>query len=442
MHNEVDPPVRLGRICFVHRAGLHKCVPILLFTLLLGTLPRLTAADVLLMYPVGMSAGQAETVASALSRGAGVTVLAVAQKLPSSAVERSPSPAVEAEFASAASAYKELALNDVPRLLQGIEERCVQSASLDACRSVLFEAGMLRGMAFFAAGKTDEASLEFQSAHIAHPSKIPDPKRYSPNILRAFAAACADLEDAPRIRLVVDTTPAEAAVSVDGREIQSGEVDLLPGRHVVRARLAGFVDDVRVLDLRQEDRLVLSLTPQGDPEAWETLRSLLSDEHASANDAALHLLIRRFRIDAVILGTLADNGRKVLFRVQKTGASTSTALPALSLGADTIPPSFVEGAGASLGIPLTAGPLDPARASKSKTEAETDAAAEAETDEDGEDIADEDEDEDPSIQYRPSGEEARTAKRKSILKSPWFWISVAAVTAVVSGVVIGVQMER
>ena len=437
---DVDPAARPGKIPDVNCRDMINRMLLVGWTAVLCALPVGAAADVLLLYPPGMPTSHAEALAASLRSSIGLKVVAAAEKPAPSVASSSPPQVVIEQIASGEAAYKKLNLSEVPVLLDGIEGTCARLASVASCRDIFFEAAMLRAMALSAAGEPDEAEREYQNAHIAYPSRIPEPKRYSPNVLRAFAAACADLDAQPGIRLRIRELPAGSAIFVDGERLKNDEVKVPPGRHVLFARCAGFDDAVRVLDLREDSDVPMPLAPLNDPDAWEALLSHASRLRNTAADRALLPLLQRFDIDAVLLARYNSTGDAIQFRLMADGKWNSSAFVPLPVGETTVSSELSAALRAALGPPPQDGPITPAVSAR--VSAQTAPSAGEEEDDDGSVISEEDEDENPAIQYQSGNETPTASKKKNIFKSPWFWISIAATAAIVSGVAVGVQLDR
>lgn len=404
-------------------------------------LPTNAFSDILVRYPSGLDAVSAAALSEAIGQAAGEKVVGISAR-PSPLPKAAQVPAgVTERLAAAASAYKRLELDAVINLLRDLEAACVQAVSFAVCRDALFDAAMLRAMSLVALGRPEEAQVEFRNAHIAHPSEVPDPKKYSPNILRAFAAACAETESLPRVEIHIDTAPLDTIVLVDGNSVLSRSLALVPGRHFIESRPAGFTDVVRIIELATTGENLgtvhLDSSPLADPEAWAALSSAVSDDQWSPGDPGIPSLMTRFQIDTVLLLAYLQGGNAMAVRAARLGKRDLADLPVLNVPWTPLADEFKHALQFARGLPMqnppaqlpTLGPVPPAL--------QDDAFAE----DDESDLEDADEDEDPSIRFQTDAEMPVATEKKSIWKSPWFWISVGAVTAIVSGVVVAVQIQ-
>lgn len=393
------------------------------------------AADLLVRFPAGTAEVEMAAVGSALRGALGVPVatwdaLAVAEA-------PAPAPPDEARAAldGASAAYKRLEFDSALQEIAAVEKSCLAAPVLDPCRPLLFDAHVLRGMIAVARGDRETADLAFLSAHAAQPTRVLDPRLYPPTVIRAFSRACADVQQRPAAEVEIASTPAGAVFRLDGAILDSRRPAVLaPGSHVLEAALPGFAPSRRVIDVSAAGvgpkSIVIDLAPLPEAAARDALRGLLADPAIDLGRGDLLPLCSRFRFDRVIL--LERDVKEASFSAE-IGAAGETArrsLPSLDIRGGALPADFETALRGALGLAAAkaaAGPpLTPARAP-----------------------ADDDEDDESSqIRERPENmpgqgtpPETETSDAKRLLRSPWLWVSVGAVLAVVAGVVIATQVD-
>lgn len=440
---ELVESVFVKKLFFLKRflVGVSACAVFL-------CLPMEVLADILVRVPPGTSPEYTAALIEALKQSTGAGAISVSARMPKADKNLAEPPEeLKTKLEEAETAYKRLELEKALLILDGTDVECMKSASFEACRSFLFDSALLRGMSLFALSRADDADQEFRSAHAAYPAKVLDPKKYSPNILRAFAAACVENDTAPaaEIRLVAD--PKESILVVNGKEQSTSNVRLSAGRHVIEARLPGFDETFLFVEVTSEgkaaDTIMLRPTPKSDVNAWADLAAAVSRKQWSPTEPGVDLLLSRFSIDSVLMLTLDKDGASMNARLARAGRRDTSELPPLAASENDLSPAFEEALKNELGIapPRTSPPV--VLTGPSNTPPTT---YEDDNEEDDSAIEDneEDDEEESSIQYEESLDDSSNAKaerNKKILKSPWLWISVGVVAAIVTGVVVSVQVQ-
>jgi hypothetical protein len=404
----------------------------------------------LVRFPRGFDVADMSTTAKALEQQVGVHTVGVAEAEKEDRGLSTDLPEqVTGLLERAQTAYKELNLTLALEILEPAEALCLSHAVYSACQSFLFEADLLRGMALDAMGNKEAAAQSFRSAHIALPTRVADPRRYPPDIIRAFAKACADVESAGAATVALSSDPEGASFRADGVPVASPEaLSLTPGRHIVASELLGFEDAWQRVDVDASgvapSEVRFALTPLPHVDAWKALVAHISTPGWRPTDPGLDALLDRFKIDAVILLERGPAG--VAGLVAKIAVSKDAQLQELpSPGAPGAPISeaFTVRVKENMGLEVTpvADPDPTATVSPPPPEAHP---PEAHPDgEAGKALGDQDENEDPSVRFlegdkAEGDEEAGTGAK--LLKSPWFWISIGIVTAIVTGVVVATQV--
>ena len=115
-------------------------------------------------------------------------------------------------------------------------------------------ASVLMGMIHLAEGQPDLAAEEFKNAVLLDPRLKLSPKNYPPNIVRLF--------DQVRARnlgaVIIQTLPADADVSVDGKPVGLSPValdDLPAGQHKLKIIKNGYRAEEREITVRESERL-------------------------------------------------------------------------------------------------------------------------------------------------------------------------------------------
>ncbi len=395
-------------------------------------------SDILVRFPRGFDVGRMSEIAKGIERELAVHAIGVVEAEPF--VDHGPSMVPEradARLAKAKTAYKELDLPSVLEILSNAEETCLKEASFAVCRDFLFEVNMLRGTALDAMGSKETAADAFRSAHRADFARVVDPRQYPPDIMSAFAKACA-AEPAPFSGTSLVSVPAGARFLLDGVEVTDpSKVPLHSGTHLLEAALIGFEKGRKIVTVYPSNppsgELVFQLSPLSHFHAWKALVAYISQPVWRPEEPGVAALLERFRIDAVIAisresaapstlrGDLALAGKPGMRSLSSPGEIGSP----LSEGflTDIKDALGIAGAPAVVTAPAVNPPPPPAVV-------------------DDEDQAEEEE-EDPSIRFNRASEtvsEEETRKGIKLLKSPWFWVSVGAIAAIVTGVVVTTQV--
>ncbi|MBK7860033.1 MAG: PEGA domain-containing protein [Archangiaceae bacterium] len=110
------------------------------------------------------------------------------------------------------------------------------------------------------------AGQSFSRAAALDPGIKPDPRFFAADVQKAFTAARSELESKPRASAQVGSTPAGATVEVDGAPRGLSplpSLELLPGRHHLRATRPGYVTAAKFPELSPSSstELKLELTP-------------------------------------------------------------------------------------------------------------------------------------------------------------------------------------
>ena len=401
--------------------------------------PKNADADLLVRYPAGMEPSHIAEVVDALKDSLQIGVLSVAAQPDVPAAVSTPSPRLEEKLLAAEAAYKRLALEDAAVLTADLDAECLAAATFETCRKLMFDATLLRGMALFALERTDEAAAAFRTAHTVLPEKVLDPKQYSPNILRAFAAACAETESAPRAEIQLIGEPSDAQLFLDGTAVQGTTIRPAPGRHFIEADLPGFDRAHRILDVDADSspkQVVLRPTPQGDVAAWTALTAAISDPKWTPTDPGMSYLLRRFRIDAVLMLDFKTDGGAPAVQLARAGFRDRQPLPVVNSIQGELPSDFDQALKEALGLAKPQLAVIPAAVPEGP------AYDDGADDEDDADVLEDDDEEDSSIQFDASDDASGPPeKQKNILKSPWLWISIGMVAAIVTGVVVAVQVQ-
>ena len=115
-------------------------------------------------------------------------------------------------------------------------------------------ASVLMGMIHLAQGQPEAAAEEFKNAVLLDPRLKLSPKNYPPNIVRLF--------DQVRARnlgaVIIQTLPADADVSVDGKPVGLSPValdDLFAGQHKLKIVKNGYRVEERDITVRESERL-------------------------------------------------------------------------------------------------------------------------------------------------------------------------------------------
>ena len=428
-------------------------------------------ADLLVRFPIDTPAKEMATVTKQLERSLGLHVLGVNAK-PIVAQEEAPAavPAAASEaLEKAKAAYKRLALDEVVTLLDGVEGRCLDQAGYDTCRSLLFDVYMIRGMALMAIdSEAEDADQAFRSAHIVEPTRVLDPKKYPPNVLRRFAKAWTDSKAVTVCRL--NSAPDEARFLVDGSPTKERAVALTPGSHVIEARLVGHAPLYRLVNIANitpgsvtpdsvtPDSVTpgnitagvtaakpspldirFELTPHSDALVWKTLVGRISDPDWQGQDPEVGQLLSRFDISAVVMLSSPRPTGELSAEIAFADRVGVQHLPSITALAPPLSQTFTDGLKRALDIPVAPPPAATPAIVTGPTD--TDFMDEIfDTEDEDEDALDEDED--PSVRFGDTDDlEDTSPKFSTVMKSPWLWISLGLVAAIVGGVVVSTQVD-
>jgi hypothetical protein len=116
------------------------------------------------------------------------------------------------------------------------------------------KASVLMGMIHLAQGQPEAAADEFKNAVLLDPSLKLSPKKYPPGVIRLFEQVRARNLGA----VVIQTLPADADVSVDGKPAGLSPValdDLFAGQHKLKIAKNGYRAEERDITVRESERL-------------------------------------------------------------------------------------------------------------------------------------------------------------------------------------------
>jgi hypothetical protein len=287
-----------------------------------------------------------------------------------------------------------------------------------------------------ALGNKDRAHQYFRSAHLINPAKVVDPRVYPPRTIRAYNSACAAGERIAPAPVVIKSVPTGATFKTDGNPVDpSGNISLSPGRHVVEAILTGYAHTREVIEIDADGvgpkELTLTLTKLPDLTAWEHLRKEISSPPYDMTRPGLEILFERFDIDHVIILEPKGEGLsgfKALFATP--GQLDLTSLPELDLLATPVPIEFVNGLRGALGLAPQEIPPEPKQPRVIVPPLDPNA------------LEEDEESEEASVRFTATDEVPKDdSDLEKIFTSPWFWVSVGIATAMVTGVVVGTQID-
>ncbi len=140
-----------------------------------------------------------------------------------------------------------------------------------------------------------------------------------------------DLEQIPIGKLELETRPTGARVIIDGQPQGSTptRVELTGGKHLLRLERTGFYPTAELIDVASRRETLYSVTLTATPGA-ATLNQLIAgaaDEasHGRAGEKAQELA-SRFRLDRLLVGSIASHGVKVSLLLALADPSTGTLL--------------------------------------------------------------------------------------------------------------------
>ncbi len=403
---------------------------------------RSAFADMLVRFPLGADPVGMNLLLEGIKKSTGIKVVAVATVRSTDDGLPNISESILQKYKQAEDSYKNVLLEKTIETLKTIDEECIKTASFEACRSLVFDSALLRGMSAFALGQISNAEHEFRNAYLALPTGILDPKKYSPNILRAYASACADLQNLPQAEIKLNVRPKEANVFVNGELSNSRSLRLSPGTHVLEGRLLGYRNTTLIIKVdssgQAEKEISLKLEPKPNASAWGQLIEEISKEDWNPTEVGVSALLKRFNIDFVLMLDFSIDGAYMLAELARSDRREIVELPKLSAPWSSLPEGFDIALQTYMGKPPNRQEniLNP---SASQTVEYNDEEDDGELDEDDEP----DEFEDTSIRFKTPDkpEEAVPVKKKGIHKKPWFWISTIAITAIISGVAISIAVQ-
>ncbi|MCU0664044.1 MAG: hypothetical protein MUC50_17165 [Myxococcota bacterium] len=418
----------------MHRTTLPACFFVALFAL--GPV-RTAQAAILVRFPTFAHAKAQERFGAALEDALSKEVRIVGRVSPQAMPSVEASPKSLAALSRARAGYRTLDLDTTAAALEEVWRDCLSPERLASCAPTLFEASILRGAIALAKGDEASAAWDLRTAHAMAPHAVVDPKVFSPKVVAAFARACApSFAPAPR-EVILHSKPAGAAISVDGTTVEEGaSMHLSDARHVVIARLAGHSPALTVLEVRPGDGPLvqtLELEPSEDESAFLDLQRLISADPLNLSVPGAKELLARFDIEGVLL--VGRDAGLAPTSIALPGRGQVWTLPDLDLAAPSLSPSFLDAVRLALDLP------------RSHSDAQgPPALAKAEPTEEEEGSPDEDElndEEERALLYTPAksrDEQSRREQTRKVLRSPWLWLGLGAVIAVVGGVVIGISV--
>jgi hypothetical protein len=389
-------------------------------------------ADVGVRIPAEATPDEVAAIEAAAQRAqpAAVRIFAARPAAGAPAEPMAPAAATEA-LERARKAYKNLEMDAARAALAEAEVACVGAGSCTGCRDLLFDAHLLAGAIAVSIGQDDLGAGEFVTAHAVQPSRVVDPRRFPPKIVGAFNRACADMEKLPPAALRVVSDPPGAALSLNGAPIAAGDaVPVKSRRAYVEARLAGYAPRCEAIDVSAATApQAIRLAPlAADLEPAEAERLLATT--APALDAAAIAFLGRLGVDRFVTLSLAAAPSRFAVRAARAGAPAWIELPPLASAAGAASPDFAKALAAALG-------------EKPDAEAALPRPPDPPAVEDPDGLEDEEEDENVLLDPEAGGTpDTGTGAGSKILRSPWLWISVGVVVAVVGGVVIGTQVNK
>jgi hypothetical protein len=402
------------------------------FSALLGFATWVSSArgDILVSFPSGSDPAWVTAFTEEIEHSVEVPAVGVVALDPQDTSPRYTLPKRAREMLETArTEYKELRLDKVLKVLDGAEAVCLDEADFATCRSFLFEVNLLRGMAFEALGKDAPGAQAFRSAHLAERTRVLDPRLYPPRILRAFAKACSSSSKQGTLKLSLSSLPAGADFLLDGDAVTTPTLDLGPGRHVVEARFVGYQRAWRMLEVAADGgkpaTLRFVLEAKSEMEAWKALIDRVSSPSWRPGARGMAPLLERFHIDYVVLLERPEAGSaRYEASIVKSGEADFIVMPSPGLPSGPVSTSFQNALKRVLGIPVPEPAVIAPPPAAEEDLADADDALE-----------DDNEEEDPSIRF--AGEDAPRGEapedRPRLVKSPWLWISLGVVAAIVSG---------
>jgi hypothetical protein len=249
--------------------------------------------------------------------------------------------------------------------------------------------------------------------------------------LRAFAKACSASPKQVTSTLSLTSSPDRAGFRVDGVTVDAPRIDLGPGRHIVEASFIGHQDAWKMIEVAPGGSKPISLhfelVPTSDIEAWKVLVERISSPAFHPAEPGMTALLERFNVATVLLFDTSKEGRsEIEAEFVETGKEDLIILPSPGRPGETVSDPFQRALMRMLGLtPAPPKVVEVAPPPPPEPPEEADVPAE--------------EEEDPSIQFNETDEEAEPIAPEEngrIVKSPWLWISVGVVAAIVTGFVV------
>ncbi len=390
-------------------------------------------AELLVRFPADANPQHVAAVTDEIAEHTGMKARGVTAIIPKKEGDEAPEEATRA-LEQAQTAYKELALDRVLTLTAEAEKRCLDERSVRVCRRILFEARMLEAVVAEARDDKDLAARSFRSAHAIDATRVVDPRRYPPRTVRSFSRACAVGERDIPLAVRLSTNPAGAAFRIDGEEVDpnGGQVSVKPGQHIVEATRVGYRSVYRVIwvDGQKETpiRVEFQLVPLSDAAAWEQMRAEISSTSVDWEKPGVQELLLRFEIEAVLtVAAPAEGANGMETTLALTGKTEPVSLPKIGMSGEPLPAEFVDHLKQALNIEPVAEDLvtEPPKPPVFNDNVE-------------------DDDESSPIRLRPDEKpvpEPEAEGFREVITSPWFWVSVGAVVAVVTGVLVTTQVD-
>lgn len=384
-------------------------------------------ADIAVRFPEGATPEEEAAVVAAVEAAQGAEARAFRADARAAPEPAPPAVSLEA-LERARRAYKALELDAAAAALGEAEAACTAGGSCEACRDLLFDTHLLRGAVALASGRDAEGAEEFVVAHAVQAARVVDPRRFPPRIVNAFNRACAEAAAEAPVAVRLSSEPSGAAFRVNGAAAGGGaDVLLRSPRAYVEARLVGHAPRCEPVEVAPGGGFghVVRLAAIGEGELPGEAERFFAQRDPAIDPAAFAFLAR-LGIDRLLFLSTAPPPNRFTARATHAKASVWTALPALASAAAAASPGFSGALALAVGADRAAGPA-PAAAPPGPPAATAPGGLEDEDEEgDGEEM--------PAAP--PEGGEPGGS---SVLRSPWLWISVGIVVAVVAGVVIGTQ---
>lgn len=386
-------------------------------------------ADILISFPPGTDTGQVARVADSVGRTCGVSARGATRMESLVPVVESATPKSAAEtLARARRAYRDLDLDEAVELLAGAQKECLETAEFVRCRELLFDVNLLRGIIESTRGEMESAKVFFRTAHSFMPEKVIDPRQHPPRIVADFNRACTTGGAGRKVE--ARTEPPGGSIAVNGVLLDQGPlVPFDTGLVVVEAKMLGY-EPAKMLvkpgpESPLDEELVVRLKPLPEDQAWMELRRGLQRADG-LDDPGMVRLLARFGLDRVV----------ILERGKEIGVAFEAALarpgggPTVALGKMRSEDEMEKELG-----PLLAKALGVAVTQDRPPREIVPLVLEPDPDDVGDDR------EDDLVRF-PDGDDeddGEPGEAGKVFRSPWFWVGVGVVVAVVGGVIIGTQ---